>query len=146
MRTGTKTTPWHLWAVGIFAILFNSIGAFDYVMSKTRGAAYMASAGMTPAQIAHYHALPMWMTAVWAIGVWGAMLASVLLLLRKKLAGPVFIVSLAAFLVSLFYDYILTDGAAIMGPAMAITSAVIAALLILFICYAHAMTRRGVLR
>ena len=39
--------------------------------------------------------------AVWAIGVWSAVLGSVLLLLRRNLAFPVFCVSLAAFLVSL---------------------------------------------
>ncbi len=46
----------------------------------------MANAGMTPAQIAHYQEMPIWMTAVWTIGVWGAMLGSVLILLRNKLA------------------------------------------------------------
>ena len=75
----------------------------------------MASAGMTPAQIAHYQEMPIWMIAVWTIGVWGAMLGSVLILLRNKLAFPVFAVSLAAFLVSLIYTYVLTDGGEIMG-------------------------------
>jgi hypothetical protein len=32
----------------------------------------MASAAMTPQQIAHYENMPVWMTAVWAVGVWGA--------------------------------------------------------------------------
>jgi len=145
-ETMTNKAPWHLWLVGVIALLFNSIGAYDYVMSMTQGASYMASAGMTPAQIAHYEAMPAWMTAVWAIGVWGAMLGSVLLLLRNKLAAPVFAVSLAAFLVSLVYTYVLTDGGAVMGGQMAIASAVIAALLIFFIWYSRAMTRRGVLR
>lgn len=146
MTDMTNKAPWHLWVVGVIALLFNSIGAFDYVMSMTQGAKYMASAGMTPAQIAHYQAMPVWMTAVWAIGVWGAMLGSVLLLLRNKLAAPVFAVSLAAFLVSLLYTYVLTDGGAVMGGQMAIASAVITALLIFFIWYSRAMTKRGVLR
>ncbi len=50
----TIKTPWHLWLVGVIAVLFNAIGAFDYVMSMAQGASYMASAGMTQAQIAHY--------------------------------------------------------------------------------------------
>ena len=73
---------------------------------------------MTPEQVAHYQDMPIWMTVVWATGVWGAMLASVLTLLRRKLAVPVFAVSLAAFLVSLIYTYVLTNGGAIMGQAM----------------------------
>ena len=146
MTERTIKTPWHLWLVGVVAVLFNSIGVFDFVMSMTRGATYMASAGMTPEQIAHYQQMPAWMTVDWAIGVFGALLGSVLILLRNKLAWPVLVVSLAAFLLSLAYTYLLTDGGKIMGQQMAITSAVIAGLLAFFVGYAGWVTRRGVLR
>ncbi len=139
-------TPWHLWLIGVIAVLFNAFGVFDFVMSMARGAEYQASAGMTPEQIAHYQAMPGWMTVVWAVGVFGAFLASILLLIRKKLAAPVFAVSLVAFLVSLLYTYALTNGGAIMGAQMAIMSGVIAALLAFFIWYSRSMAARGVLR
>ena len=146
MTDMTSKAPWHLWLVGVIAVLFNAIGVFDYVMSMTQGASYMESAGMTPAQIAHYQEMPIWMTVVWTVGVWGAMLGSVLILLRNKLAAPVFAVSLAAFLLSLIYTYVLTDGGEIMGSAMAITSVVITALLLFFLWYSWLMTKRSVLR
>jgi hypothetical protein len=146
MTDASMKAPWHLWLVGVFASLFNAIGVFDFVMTMAQGAKYQASAGMTPDQIAHYQQMPAWMTAVWAVGVLGAFLASILLLLRRKLAWPVFAVSLAAFLVSLFYTYVLTNGGAVMGQQMAITSAVIAGLLVLFIGYSRSMAVRGVLR
>jgi hypothetical protein len=146
MTDASMKAPWHLWLVGVFASLFNAIGVFDFVMTMAQGAKYQASAGMTPDQIAHYQQMPAWMTAVWAVGVFGAFLASILLLLRRKLAWPVFAVSLAAFLVSLFYTYVLTNGGAVMGRQMAITSAVIAGLLVLFIGYSRSMAVRGVLR
>ena len=139
-------TPWHVWLIGVIAVLFNSIGVFDFLMSMAQGAEYLASAGMTPDQIAHYQEMPSWMMIVWAVGVFGAFLASVLLLLRRKLAFPIFVVSLAAFLMSLLYTYVLTDGGAIMGQQMAITSAVIAGLLIFFSWYTRFMVKRGVLR
>ena len=146
MTNVTTRTPWHLWVVGVTAVLFNAIGVFDFVMSMAQGASYMANMGMTAAQIAHYQEMPAWMMAVWAIGVWGAMAGSVLLLLRNKLAAPVFGVSLAAFLVSVFYTYVLTNGGEIMGQAMAVTSVVIAALLLFFMWYSRLMTKRNVLR
>lgn len=142
----TIKPPWHLWVIGVIAVLFNAIGVFDFVMAMAQGASYMASVGMTPAQIAHYQNMPLWMMGVWAIGVWGAMAGSVLILLRNRMAAPVFAVSLAAFLVSLFYTYVLTDGGEIMGQAMAITSVVITALLIFFMWYSWLMTERRVLR
>ena len=138
--------PWHLWLVGVIAVLFNAIGVFDFTMSMARGRKYMASAGMTADQIAHYEGMPAWMTIVWGIGVIAAFAASILLLLRSRLALPTFIVSLAAFLLSLFYTYVLTDGGAIMGSEMAIASAVIAALLLIFAWYARIMIARHVLR
>ena len=146
MTDALVKTPWHIWLIGVIAVLFNSIGVFDFVMSMAQGAEYQASAGMTPDQIAHYQGMPSWMTVVWAVGVFGAFLASILLLLRRRLALPVFILSLAAFLVSLLYTYVLTDGGAVMGPQMAIASAVIAALLVFFIGYSRFMAVAGVLR
>jgi hypothetical protein len=86
------------------------------------------------------------MTVVWAVGVFGAFLASILLLVRRKLALPIFVLALAAFLISLIYTYVLTDGGAIMGQQMAITSAVIAGLLVFFSWYSWFTSVRGVLR
>ncbi|PXA89396.1 hypothetical protein DMC25_09635 [Caulobacter sp. D4A] len=146
MSDTKSKTPWHLWLVGAVAVLFNSVGVFDFVMSMSQGPAYMASAGMTQAQIDHYQRMPGWMTVVWAVGVFGAFGASVLILLRRKIAAPVFAVSLAAFLLSLVYTYVLSDGGKVMGQQMAVTSAVIAVLLALFLAYAWWQTRRGVLR
>lgn len=138
-------TPWHLWLVGAIAALFNLIGVFDFVMTMAQGGKYLASVGMTPDQVAHYQQMPGWMTLVWAVGVFGAFLASIVLLLRRKLALPIFVLSLAAFLMSLVYTYVLTNGGALMGRDMAITSAVIAGLLVFFSVYSRFMALRGVL-
>lgn len=146
MTNAPVKTPWHLWLVGLIAVLFNAIGVFDFVMSMAQGARYQASVGMTPDQIAHYQQMPSWMTVVWAIGVFGAFLASILVLLRRKQAWLVFNLSLAAFIVSLLYTYVLTNGGAVMGQQMAITSAVIAGLLVFFAWYSRLMSLRGVLR
>lgn len=146
MTDAPVRTPWHLWLVGVIALLFNFIGVFDFVMTVAQGAEYQASAGMTSDQIAHYQQMPSWMMVVWAVGVFGAFLASILLLLRRQQAWLVFTLSLAAFVVSLLYTYVLTNGGVLMGQQMAIASAVIAALLAFFSWYSRSMTLRGVLR
>ena len=97
------------------------------------------------------------MTAVWAIGVWGGVLGSLLLLLRNKLAFPVFVVSFAAFLTSLLYVYGLSDAGKVMGFMMKdgvkvassmviIMNVVIAAGCAFFTGYAWMMSKKGVLR
>jgi hypothetical protein len=146
MSDSTAKAPWHLWLVGVGAVLFNAIGVVDFVMTRVQGAAYQASTGMTPEQIAQHQQMPGWMTVVWAVGVFGAVIASLLLLLRRRLAWPAFALSLAAFLVSVFYTYVLTSFGAMMGPQMAIVSTVIAVLLALLCGYSRSMGRRGVLR
>src|SRR3712207_1087839 len=95
-RLPASRTPWHLWLVGVLSLLWNGFGAYDYLMTNTQGDAYLRSMGLTEAQMAYYDAMPAWMTAVWAIGVWGATLGSVLLLLRRRWAVPVFTASLVA--------------------------------------------------
>ena len=138
--------PWHLWVVGVLSLLWNGFGAYDYLMTNTQGDAYMRGMGMTEAQIAYYHSMPTWMTAVWAIGVWGATLGSLLLLLRRRWAFPVFVVSLIAYVLSLVYTYGMSDGADLIGPPMMAMQGLILIACLFFVWYSRAMAKRGVLR
>ena len=146
MTDMTVKTPWHLWVVGVAAVLFNAIGPYDYVRTMLEGAAYLASAGLTPPQIAYYETLPVWVHAVWAVGVWAAIAGAVLLLLRRKLAMPVFAVSLCAFALNMLHTYALSEGGRIMGQRMMTTNVLIAAVLAFLIWYSWMMGRKGVLR
>jgi hypothetical protein len=138
--------PRHLWVVGIVGILWNAYGCYDYVMTNTGGEDYLRGYGFTDEQIAYFNSMPAWMTAVWAIGVWGAMLGSVLLLLRMKWALHVFIASGAAFVLSLVYTYALSNGGDVMPAEAPIINAVILAGCLFFVWYAWFATKRGILR
>ncbi len=139
-----ERAPWHLWVFGILALLWNCMGALDYVMTETRNEAYMKS--FTPAQLEYFYGMPAWFVATWAIAVWGAVLASLLLLLRKRLAVPVFIVSFVAMCVTMIYNYGLSDGLEIMGGTKALAfPAVIFLVAFLLILYSRTQRARGVL-
>ena len=140
---GGARTPWHLWAVGGLALLWNGYGGYDYVMTQTNNAAYLAQ--FTPEQRAYFDSFPMWMEVVWAVGVWGAVLGSVLLLLRSKWAFHAFLASLIAFAVSVVYGQT-SGGAAVMGTTGMVFSAAIFLLGLGFVMYSRMMTRKGVLR
>ena len=139
----TTSTPWHLWAVGALALLWNGYGGYDYVMTQTNNAAYLAQ--FTPEQRAYFDSFPMWMEVVWAVGVWGAVLGSVLLLLRSKWAFHAFLASLIAFAASVIYGQT-SGGAAVMGTTGMVFSAAIFLLGLGFVMYSRMMTRKGVLR
>jgi len=67
-------TPWHHWPVALIALLWYAAGAVDYALTQFRLPAYMAF--FTPDQIAYFTALPLWVDAAWALGVWGGLLGA----------------------------------------------------------------------
>ena len=103
MSEATKA-PWHLWAVGIVGLLWNGFGAFDFLSIQFRGEAYLRDLCTNDAAIAYYAAMPWWALAIWAVGTLGALIATILLLLRSKWAFAVFAVSFAGCVLSLVYS------------------------------------------
>jgi len=84
--------------------------------------------------------------AFWAIAVWGGVLGAVLLLLRKRSAAGVFLVSFLAMVVTTIHNFVLSNGLEIMGdPFSLVFSGVIFVVALLLYLYARAMSRRGVL-
>ena len=144
----TMKTPWHLWLVGVLSLLWNGFGAFDFIQTTTRGEAYMRAAGFDDAMVAYYEAMPGWMYLPWTLGVWGAVIGSVLLLLRRRWAVPAFGLSLLGALVSLIYGKLI-DPPPPAPPELAAMSwmpIVILLIAILLFGYAFNMRKRGVLR
>jgi len=141
----SPVVPRHLWVVGVLSLLWNSVGAFDYFMTQTRNATYLSA--FTPEQLAYFLGFPPWVIATWALSVWGGVLGSVLLLMRRRLAVTVFALSAATMLPTFFYNYVLTDGLRIMGGAGGlIFSGVIIFVGVVLLLYARSLARRGVLR
>jgi len=136
--------PWHFWLVTLVALLWNGFGGFDYTMSHLQGEAYFREMGMTEAQIAFFRTYPAWMHGVWAIGVWGSVLGSFLLLARSRWATHAFAVSVLGAIGNALYTALAPGASEAMG-GVGMPLVIIAACLF-FIWYAWTMTKRGVLR
>jgi hypothetical protein len=143
--TESVHAPRHLWVIGILALIWNAMGAFDYVMTETRNEAYMAK--FTAEQLDYFYSFPVWVVACWAIAVWGSVAASILLLLRKRLAESVFLVAFVAMVITTIYNYGISDGLEAMGEGAGnlVFSGLIFVVALLLWLYARAMRRRGVL-
>jgi hypothetical protein len=137
-------TPKHLWVVGIVSLLWNAVGAMDYFMTQTENESYMS--GFTPEQLEFFYGFPTWLVAFWAIAVWGGVLGSVLLLLKRRLAIHVFLASFLAMVVTTIHNFGFANGFEVIGDGFALTftAVIFFAALALFI-YARAMGKRGVL-
>lgn len=142
MATGTTKTPWHLWVVGLLSLLWNGFGATDFTMTVAIRDAWFKAVGMMAAQAAQFDALPTWMWGAWVIGVYGAIIGSVLLLIRRRWAVQAFGLSLLGAAASLFYHAVLAGPG---GPG-AVFPAVIVLIAALLLWYAWVMAKKGVLR
>ena len=142
---GSTRTPVHLWIVGALATLWNGGGCFDYIMTQTRNEAYLA--GFTDPQRIYFESFPIWMEACWALGVWGGLAGSLLLLARSRHAVAAFAVSLAGLAVSTVYQYVLsTPPPDMMSGSMLAMNLFIWAVAIGLLLYAVRMRGRGVLK
>jgi hypothetical protein len=136
-------TPKHLWVVGVLGFLWDSMGAFDYIMTQTQNESYMQQ--FTPEQLEFFYGFPVWVVSLWAIAVWGGLLGTVLLLLRKKLATPVLLASFVAMVGTSIHNFGMSNGLEVMGGVGAVFSLLIFVFALGLWLYARAMTERGVL-
>lgn len=136
-------TPVHFWIVAVLTLLWNLMGAFDYLATKLQLEFYMSQ--FTPEQLEYFYGFPAWMTVFWAFGVWGALAGSVGLLMRKKWAVWAFSLSIFGLFVSTIYSYFLSNGMEIMGSAAVFMNILIWAIALFLLFYSCAMAKKGVL-
>ena len=142
----TSKTPLGFWIISGLSLLWNAFGAFDYTMTQTKNAEYLAA--FTPEQRTYFESFPTWMEAAWALGIWGAVAGSALLLLRNRHAVTAFGVSLFGLLVSTVWQFGLSgaDVAKIFGTGPMVMSAFIWLVAIALFLYARAKKATGLLR
>jgi hypothetical protein len=120
-------------------------------MTKTQGAKYIATTmpGVDAnAALAWINGMPMYAQIGWALGVWLALLGSILLLIRSRWAVWSFGLSLLGAVLSLGYQIALAPPmpGATESPMMKIMPAVILVIAVALFLYARALEKKGVLR
>jgi len=143
MNQSTTKAPFHLWIIGILAVLWNAMGAFDYTATQMKLDFYMSQ--FTPEQLDYFYTFPAWVDAGWAIAVWGALLASLVLLMRKAFAVWLFGISILGMAATAVYTFFLTDSSSVMGEGALMFTAVIWVIALLLYFYSSAMAKRRVL-
>jgi hypothetical protein len=143
--TAQVRAPAHLWIVGVLALLWNAFGCFDYLMTVTANQTYLVK--MPADTVAYMNALPKWLTAMWAIGVWGGLAGALLLLARSRYSVLAFTLSLIGAVIGMGYQMLMTQRPASMtAGAMAIMPWVIIIICAFLLWYARSAEKRGLLR
>jgi uncharacterized protein YqgC (DUF456 family) len=150
-EAGASKAPWHLWAIGGVSLLWNLGGAYDYVQTKRLDVDYLTmasdSVGITLADaIAYFEAFPVWMTIAWAIGVWGAVAGSALLLFKSRSAFYAFIASLVGVIIAGYYQYANPLPGAQDSTIANVFAVLVLVITVALIYYSRKMTKAGVLR
>jgi hypothetical protein len=115
MNSTTKPTPIY-WLISILALLWNCIGIVAYL-----GQAYMTDEAlkMLPETNQLYFSnIPAWVTAAFALAVFGGFFGCLGLLFKKKWAYFLFILSLLALLVHQTYNVFIQDFIEMTGDQM----------------------------
>jgi hypothetical protein len=94
----------------------------------------------------YYTGFPAWADAFWALGVWGAVAGSILLLLRSRYALHAFVIGFVGLIGTSIYTFGSAMPEGMDTPFIYLFSAAIVILTLLFIWYARRMIQAGVLR
>lgn len=120
MTTTTSSTkpPTWFWIASVLGLLWNALGVFAYL-----GQAFMTEemkAALPEDQLQLMESTPAWVTAAFALAVWGGLLGCIFLLLRKRWAKPVLLVSLLGILLQLGYSFLMTNAMEVYGAFQAL--------------------------
>lgn len=138
----TAAAPTWLWAAGLGGLAWNGYGVVQFVGSVRATPDDLVAAGFDPAQAMTMASYPLWMTAAFAVGVFGGLAGSALLLLRRKLALPLFAASLAAY-VALYVGDVTEGVFAAIGPSQIVVLTLVVVIAAGLLWAARRATARG---
>ena len=115
---GNGKAPWWYWAVAILALVWMLFGVLAWCMDLM----------MTPAQLAQlpdgqrqlYAQRPPWLFWVYGVAVFSGLFGAIGLLLRKRWATSLFLLSLAAIVLQFGYTFLAMHALELLGPATAL--------------------------
>lgn len=142
MNTIKKPTPLY-WLISIVALFWNFMGIIAYL-----GQAYISDDAlkMLPEENQLYFSnVPAWVTAAFAVAVFGGFLGSIGLIIRKKWAYFLFVISFLALLVQHLYNFFIQNYIEMTGSQMILP--IVTFIVALFLIYfSKQKSQQGVLR
>jgi hypothetical protein len=134
--------PGYYWAIAALLLLWGLAGIFAFYSQVSMGPAELAA--LPPAQREAFAGMPTLVWAIYGIATISGVIGSILLLFRKALARPVYILSLIGVVAQ--FGWTFTGGRVLelVGPAQAIPFPAVICLIGIFqIWFASLAIRRG---
>jgi len=129
------------WLIGVFALVWNLIGVAMWYLQVNMSAEQLAA--MTEPQRQVYEATPGWLNIAFAVAVFAGVLGALGLLLKKRWASTMFLLSLIALLVQMIGAYVVTPAWAAYGPVGLVMPAVLLLIALFLLWYANKAQARN---
>jgi hypothetical protein len=138
----TTTKPkTSFWIISGIALLWNVMGVNAYIQQTYQTESFKAM--YTEDQLQLIAEAPVWSTAAFALAVFGGFFGAAALIMRKKWAYYLFIVSMIAVLVQMYYNFIIIDSLAVYGPGATIMPIMIIVFGLILIWYSKYATKKN---
>jgi hypothetical protein len=144
MSSTTNKPATSFWIVSVIALVWNLMGVVAYVMQMTMTPEALQA--LPEKERALYESTPSWATAAFAVAVWGGTLGSILLLIRRKLAAPVFIISFVGIVIQMVHSFFISNSIEVYGPGGMVMPIMIIIIGIYLIWYSRQSAAKGWLK
>jgi len=118
MNAMTNRPPRWYWVVAILATLWMLFGVVAWCMDLMMDPATIAQ--MPEAQQQLYQSRPQWLFVVYGVAIFSGLLGAIGLLLRKRWATSLFLLSLLAVVVQFGYTFVAMHAVELLGAAQAL--------------------------
>jgi hypothetical protein len=143
MKQSQKTAKW-FWVLGVLLVIWNAMGCLAYLGQKLMTPEQMAA--LPEDQLTFIEMTPAWITTAFALAVWGGLLASILMLLRKSFAHSMFIASLIGVIIQTGYNFFIAGAYQVFGPEGLVMPVVVLSIGIYCIYFTRQCKDNGLLR
>lgn len=129
------------WIIAVLALLWNLMGVYQFYLGSF--ALERIRDSVSAEEFTIMESLPSWYAIVFGITVFTGVLGCFLLLARKKLAVPLFGISLLTVLVIEFYWLFATDIMEVSGLVAAVMPLIVIAISIFMYFYSKGAAQKG---
>jgi len=133
MKNSTTKIPVWFWLLAIFFLLWNVMGVLSFFAHTFISEEALAALPNNEREL--YGDYPLWTTLVFAIAVFGGLLGSIGLLLKKRWSKVAFIISLLAIIPQMIHNVFFTKSMDVYGPGQAATMPIMVVLFGVFLVW-----------
>lgn len=140
MNNSVKLPIW-FWVVAVILVIWNLMGVsafFQHIMLSED-----AIAAMTIEEQALYELYPMWTKIVFALAVLLGLAASIALIIRKKIARLLFILSLVFIIIQMVHSLFIAGALEVYGTEAAIMPSIVLLIGVLSVYLSKVCENRG---